>query len=466
MTEEQPQADLFQQLFNFLEQILMPDWAGLIALIPLLFLGLVVLFGVGVAIAWRRAGRRNRSRVPRRVTSGSPPPGVHMPGPSKWPFVVPIGMTLVLFALILEMNLLLLGLGLAVSLIAILGWLWDAMGEWRQAEVGHESAAWAAAHGTPHALGHGSHGTAALTAGPSAALVAPQRPSWEIEPPPGVHMPGPSPWPFFAPIAVVVILFGLILSPILLIGGIILGIVAAVGWLREANKEWRSTEQHGHAVPETRDPNRAWPRRMVPIFGTVIALSIGLALLPLGLAWLASLAPGEGEPTPVEVPARPEIFAYNSASFDRQTLIVPSGRDFELVFHNEESGIPHNVDITESAAREILYFDGEIFNGPETRVYQVPALEEGDYYFLCRVHPNMNGTVLARPETGDPGDPGGQPGGDPGGQPGGDPGGEPGGQPGGQPGGDPGGQPGGEPGGQPGGEPAGGAGAPAVGEQL
>jgi hypothetical protein len=148
----------------------------------------------------------------------------------------------------------------------------------------------------------------------------------------------------------------------------------------------------------------------VPVFATVIAGSIALALLPIGLAFLGNLAPGPAEPTPVAVPEQPEIFAFNSMSFDRQELIVPAARDFELVFHNEEANVPHNVDIADSSARTTLYLEGEIFNGVETMVYQVPALEEGDYYFLCRVHPNMNGTVRALPESGDPGTPGGEPG--------------------------------------------------------
>jgi hypothetical protein len=400
MPEEQP--DLFQQLWDFLAQILMPNWADLIALMPLLFIGLIVLFFAGMLLAWRRTGRRNRPRVPQPLHSGSPPPGVHMPGPSKWPFVVPIGLTLILFALILDMNLLLVISGLAVSLVAILGWLWDAMHEWREAEVGHESAAWAVAHGTPRRLGHGSPPAAALPSG-SAAVV--ERAPWEIEPPPGVHMPGPSPWPFFAPIALVVLLFGLILSPWLILAGVILGVISAIGWLREANKEWHSTEKHGHAVPETRDPHKAWPRRMVPVFATVIAGAIALTLVPVALGLLAGLAPGPAEPTPVAVPERPEIYAFNSRSFDRRELIVPAGREFELVFHNEEAGVPHNVEIADSAARSEVYLMGDIFNGVETRTYNVPALAEGEYYFLCTVHPNMNGTVRALPETGAPAEP-------------------------------------------------------------
>ena len=38
-------------------------------------------------------------------------------------------------------------------------------------------------------------------------------------------------------------------------------------------------------------------------------------------------------------------------------------------------------------------FKGEIFNGVDTREYQVPALPAGDYTFTCTVHPTMTGTL-------------------------------------------------------------------------
>ena len=38
---------------------------------------------------------------------------------------------------------------------------------------------------------------------------------------------------------------------------------------------------------------------------------------------------------------------------------------------------------------------GEIFNGVETRVYDIPALEAGTHPFICTVHPNMTGTITA-----------------------------------------------------------------------
>ena len=41
-------------------------------------------------------------------------------------------------------------------------------------------------------------------------------------------------------------------------------------------------------------------------------------------------------------------------------------------------------------------FKGEIFNGVETRTYDVPPLDAGSYAFVCTVHPTMIGTLTAQ----------------------------------------------------------------------
>ncbi len=409
MPEEQ-QPTFIEQVLQLIEQLIRPDWPSLIALVPLLFLGMIAVFLVLTAWEYRRAGRRNAPRVAPRLRGGAPPPGIHLPGPSRWPFVLPIGGALILFALavpprdeagqvVAPANLPLLGLGLLITLVAVGGWLFDAMREWRSAAHAGEAVAGtlpaARAPGTLHA---GPRPADALPAGAVLTGAEAARREPVREPPPGVHMPGPSPWPFFAPLGIALIFFGLILSWALVVGGLILAVIAAVGWYRDAGHEYRTTERVGHAVPRTRDPEQAWPRRLVPIFVAVAALSVLIALAPLGLQWLGGLAPPPpGEETPAAVPEVPEIVARTAVSFETNLLVVPCCRDFELIFRNEHAGVPHDVAILTEAGGEAL-FDGEIITGPDQITYEVPALDEGDYYFLCTVHPNMNGTVEARPE--------------------------------------------------------------------
>jgi len=413
-------GDLIDQLFQVLQQVILPNWSDLIGLLPWVIVVLVILSLFGFAYYWAKSGSRNRSRVPKPV-KGSPPPGVHLPGPSRWPFVAPIGAALLLFSFALPpkdasgnatapFNLQLLALGLIVTLIAIAGWLWDAMREWRATD--HPETAHAVA------LPAGASAAAALVPGAMAprlrpgafgaaqaaqeAMEEPKAP----QPPPGVHMPGPSPWPFFLPIGATVLLYGMIFSAVLIVGGLILVIIAIVGWYLDANHELATTEQVGHAVPATRDPVKAWPRRLVPVYFAVIITSLVVMLVPTGLGYLNSLTPPKETAKPIVAPAIPVISAQN-VRFDTKNLIVPAGRPFDLTFNNNDAGVPHNVRIDTSDQSSVI-FDGTVVTGIVTETYNVPALQPGTYYFLCKVHPNMSGIVTAAPESGAP-PPGGPP---------------------------------------------------------
>src|SRR5215218_6625419 len=290
MPEEEPQ-NIIDQLFQLLQQLLLPDWSDLIRLLPWVIIALVIAWLAFTALQWRRAAAPNRSRVPAPLRSGAPPPGIHMPGPSRWPFVVPIGAAILLFSFVLvprddqnnplqPFNVPLLVIGLIVTIVAILGWLRDAMREWRDTEHGVHQPALALAGG--HAAALMPTGSALVSARGSAMITAQAQPEFvPVEPPPGVHMPGPSPWPFFLPIAATVMLFGVIFSSVLIVAGLILAVIGLAGWLRDAWKEWQSTEEVGYVVPETRDPVKAWPRRLVPVFAGVIAVSVLIVLAPL-----------------------------------------------------------------------------------------------------------------------------------------------------------------------------------------
>jgi len=79
-------------------------------------------------------------------------------------------------------------------------------------------------------------------------------------------------------------------------------------------------------------------------------------------------------------------------SFEVKDLTAPQNKPFDLVFENKDAGIPHNIDIKDAGGGDI--FVGEIFPGVATRTYQVPALQQGNYTFVCTVHPNMTGTLV------------------------------------------------------------------------
>ena len=105
----------------------------------------------------------------------------------------------------------------------------------------------------------------------------------------------------------------------------------------------------------------------------------------------ASAAPSEGAGGGDGVVL--DISAQNIA-FDKATLEAPADTPFQIRFANNDAGIPHNVEIKDGMTMSV--WKGEIFNGVETRVYDVPALPAGTYTFICTVHPNMVGELVVR----------------------------------------------------------------------
>ena len=108
----------------------------------------------------------------------------------------------------------------------------------------------------------------------------------------------------------------------------------------------------------------------------------------------------EPSPTAEETPEAGEeppaagggtTIAAMNVSFDKTELSFPAGQATTLTFENQEA-VPHNVAIYTQQGGDSL-FSGEVFPGPDSREYAIPALEAGSYYFQCDVHPNMNGTV-------------------------------------------------------------------------
>jgi len=80
-----------------------------------------------------------------------------------------------------------------------------------------------------------------------------------------------------------------------------------------------------------------------------------------------------------------------NVSYSTSQLAAPADAGFQIAFDNQDSGIPHNIEIVDSNSQSV--FKGEIITGPAKTVYNVPALKAGTYSFVCSVHPNMTGTL-------------------------------------------------------------------------
>jgi plastocyanin len=83
-----------------------------------------------------------------------------------------------------------------------------------------------------------------------------------------------------------------------------------------------------------------------------------------------------------------------STAFDAACLALPAGEATTVKLVNNDSE-PHDLAIyTDSSRSTQLWAADQIADPGETVEYEVPALEAGTFYFLCTIHPGMNGSVV------------------------------------------------------------------------
>jgi plastocyanin len=364
--------DLWTELLALLSQVVTPIWAELIQYIPLLFLGLIPLVLLLLVWMWQRHSAINRSRVPRRLPDGVTPEGLHLPSPSIWPLVGSVGAFFIFLSLVTGSqagpNLLFIAIGLAIGGVALVGWLLDAGKEYAAVEAGdHHLVLVAETEGRP-----------------ASPEVLPE----------GIHLPAPSAWPFLAPIGLFFAFLGLALGPLLIAGGLLMAFIAMVGWMLDAGKEYHEVADGLHPDPADRDPERHWPRRLIPVYGLIGIVAIALTMAP----WALSLLPRAQQAVADAIPATttPYVSAVSVLSFEQDQIAVPADTPFTITFENKQAGVPHNVEIFTDAARSGVHFLGELITGPATIEYQVEPLAAGSYPFICTVHPPMVGTLIVR----------------------------------------------------------------------
>ena len=83
-------------------------------------------------------------------------------------------------------------------------------------------------------------------------------------------------------------------------------------------------------------------------------------------------------------------------TFDTNCIEVPAGTAFKIEFTNNDSA-PHDVAIYNDDSKATELFRGEpVSEQGKTMTYDVPALDAGEHYFECTIHPMMNGKVVAQ----------------------------------------------------------------------
>jgi plastocyanin len=199
--------------------------------------------------------------------------------------------------------------------------------------------------------------------------------------------------------AVAVLLFGAAIGLSFVLLGALMTVIALIAWLLDAGREYRAVEEadsSGHLVnPE---PKRA-PRISLALF-SILFIFVGGSQFGL-----FAPAAGEGSPAPGESVAPTEApsdgiteVSAMAVKFEQASIELAADAPTQIRFHNMDVGIPHNVAIHEGTTDTVgaELFQGEIFNGDDERLYDIPPLAAGGYVFICTVHPNMVGALTVK----------------------------------------------------------------------
>ena len=84
----------------------------------------------------------------------------------------------------------------------------------------------------------------------------------------------------------------------------------------------------------------------------------------------------------------------SGVAYQTTSLQAPANQPFQIAFDNQDSGIPHNIQIADGSGA--MVFEGDTVNGPGQITYNVPALGAGAYKFSCKWHPTMTGDLTVQ----------------------------------------------------------------------
>jgi plastocyanin len=133
----------------------------------------------------------------------------------------------------------------------------------------------------------------------------------------------------------------------------------------------------------------------------------GLLVVAAGVVAVNVTGSGEEAPGPEAV-----SLTAKDITFSTDAISVRPGEPIALRFDNEDAGVQHNVAIFRGPdASAPVVFRGDLVTGVASATYQVSALQPGQYFFHCDVHPTMHGTITAGGAGPPPGGGGGEPGG-------------------------------------------------------
>lgn len=115
-------------------------------------------------------------------------------------------------------------------------------------------------------------------------------------------------------------------------------------------------------------------------------------IVTIAAFWALTACGGASTPLPTAPPGSVVITSQGTA-FTTRNVTAPAGVAFTLFFENRDREL-HNVHISDAAGATV--FTGQAFTGPDSRAEQVPALAAGTYRFICDIHPDMAGQLVAQ----------------------------------------------------------------------
>jgi len=124
---------------------------------------------------------------------------------------------------------------------------------------------------------------------------------------------------------------------------------------------------------------------------TRLSLAVPLAAVLAAVLAACGATSSDGGSGPDASAADVTVTAAGMA-FDPGTVAVAAGETFTIALVNEDA-MPHNIAIyTDDSKSEKLFEGGMVTDG--TVVYDIGALDAGEYFFDCSLHPDMTGTLV------------------------------------------------------------------------
>jgi len=374
-----------------------------------------------LAEAMRVFDRESSSSVPPLpvVAHDGPPAGVHMPGPSFRPLLGAIGATLLMLGLVFGGWL--LAVGAIALVVTLLGWLVDAVKEYRKTVEADQ---------TGHLENIPAPRTPALLLGILAVLlvggivlqsgILPPKSANGEAGTPGASGGPPSASASAAPLPagdVTVTAQGITFvtktftapanTPFTIVfdnqaAGVAhdVDLIDASGTKVVDNKPIVGASSTVYNVGALPAGTYTFICSLHPIPDMTGTATLGAAgAPPAGSSGPPATPPsGSGGPpattaSAAPLPAGDVTVTAQGFSYVEKAFTAPANTPFTITFDNRDRGVPHDIDLFDGSGAQV--FDGKTIKGVEVIVYDVGALPAGTYKFICSFHPtpDMTGTA-------------------------------------------------------------------------